>query len=476
MLASCKVGPNYSGPPALAPNHIARATFQRAGENSPGPVEARWWTALGDDELNRLVDLALAENPDLDAARARLRQSRASLRQARANELPTTGTTAAYLRTKNIGSLLGGGSSGAANTGSASTSSGASQQNASQQSALELYTVGFDASWEIDFFGGKARAAESAKAQAEAYEADLQDAYVTLTAEIAQAYVTLRDIQQRVALSQRNADIEERMLALTQKRRDAGTASDLDIERLNSQLQSTRADLVPLQAQIVEQLNRLAMLTGREPGALDNELVAVAAVPLPPATVNIGNPADLLRRRPDIRAAERRLAQQTATIGQHTAELFPKVQLLGDVGYVSSDLARLFTPNNFIYVVAPVLQWSPFDFGRTQAKIGAAKAVRDEALANYRKAVLGALQDAETALSRYGRQRENVAGLLRVQKSAERASELTQLRLRGGTASTLDELDAERQRVQAETGVAQAQAQLTQDFVALQKSLGLGWM
>jgi outer membrane protein TolC len=279
-------------------------------------------------------------------------------------------------------------------------------------------------------------------------------------------------VQHRVALSERSAAIEERQFQLMQARRAGGTASDLDLERLNSQLQSTRADIVPLKAQITEQLDRLAVLTGREPGALDTELATGDAVPLPPAVVNVGDPADLLRRRPDIRAAERHLAQQTATIGQNMAALFPKVELLGDVGYFGSSPSTLA----FNYVAAPILQWSPFDFGRTQAHIRAAKASRDEALANYRKAVLGALQDAETSLARYGRQRENVASLLRVQNSAEHVSALTEARVRGGTATTLDELDAERTRIQAENSVAQAQAQLTQDFVALQKSLGLGWM
>jgi outer membrane protein TolC len=191
--------------------------------------------------------------------------------------------------------------------------------------------------------------------------------------------------------------------------------------------------------------------------------------------VVVGDPAALLRRRPDVRAAERRLARQTAVIGQRTADLFPKVTLLGDIGFTSASLSQLLTSGSFTSVAAPILQWSPLDFGRNQARIGQARAARDEALANYRKAVLSALEDAESGLDRYGRQRAAVVSLARVKASADRVAALTDLKMRGGTASTLDILDAEQRRVQADNGLEEAQALLTQDYVALQKSLGLGW-
>ena len=469
-VSGCEVGPDYKGPPAAAPIHAAATSFVRAGAASAGAPSDQWWAALGDEELNRLIAAALQESPDLAAARARLRQARAGFRQAQANRLPSTGATALYLRTKTPSGLLGGGQSSQSDQSGQSSSA-----NSSGSNDLELSNAGFDATWEIDLFGANARAAEGARAQAEATAADLQDAQVSLTAEVAQSYIQLRNLQRRLALTQQNAANQERVVSIVEMRRQGGTASDLDLERFNGQLQSTRADLVPLSAEITAQLDKLAVLTGREPGALDDELKIVAAMPLPPQTVTVGDPAALLRRRPDIRAAERRLAQQTAVVGQRTADLFPKIQLLGDVGYVSTDVSRLFAPGNFTYVVAPVLQWTPFDFGRTRAKITAAEAARDEAEAKYRKTVLDALQDAEASLERYGRQREAVASLIAVQVSAEKTARLMTIRAGGGTATVIDQLDTERQRIQAETNVVQAEADLTQDFVALQKSLGIGW-
>lgn len=459
-LAGCVVGPNYAGPPAVAPHAASAAVFDRADLTTTAEApQARWWRALGDAELSRLIETALAASPDLEAAGARLRQSRAGLRQQRANRLPSTSVSALYLRTQGVTSVLTGGA-GQAGPGDA---------------ALNLYDVGFDATWELDLFGGQARAVEGAKAQAQAYEADFEGVQVSLAAEVAQAYVALRDNQQRLALSQQDVEIETRMLTLAQRRRAGGTASELDVVKFDDQLENGRADLAPLEAQISEQLDRLAVLTGTEPGALDAELSAKAAVPTPPATLMVGDPAALLRRRPDIRAAERRLAQQNALIGQRTADLFPKVTLLGDIGFGATDVSRLLNAGNFSYVGAPLLQWSPFDFGRNQAKIAQARAGRDEALANYRKTVLEALQDAETSLSRYARQRESVESLGRVAASADRAASLTTLKARGGTATTFDILDAERQRVDAQARYAAAKAQLTQDYLGLEKSLGLGW-
>jgi NodT family efflux transporter outer membrane factor (OMF) lipoprotein len=471
-LSGCVVGPDYKGAPQVLPEATA-GHFHRAEDAAPAPPPAHWWTTLGDAELDRLEAAAFATSPDLEVATARLRQSRAGLKKSRADLLPNTQASALYLHTKGLTSAFGSGAGAAAASSTGSGSAAASAE--SENSALEFYDVGFDATWELDLFGGQRRAIESAKAQAKAAQANLEDARVSLSAEVAQAYVSLRDLQQRSALARQNVDVETKILALTKLRRAGGSASDLDVERLNNQLQSTRADAVPLRAQIEEQLDRLAILTGRAPGALDTELSTESPVPPPPAVVAVGDPASLLRRRPDVRAAERQIAQKNALIGQRTADLFPKLEILGNLGFSSTQASSLFDSDSFSYLVAPVLQWRPFDFGRTRASINEAKGERAEALGQYRKTVLGALQDAEIALSRYGRQRESVASLAVVEASAQRAADLTALRVRGGTATTLDQLDAERQRLNAQSGLTQAKARMTQDFVALEKSLGLGW-
>jgi len=460
LLGGCVVGPNYSGPPKVAADAVSAPAFHRAGQASAEPPPSHWWTELGDPELDHLIEAAFAASPDVEIATARLRQSRATLKGDRANLFPTAGPNAVLLHTKGLTSAFTGQQGGGAG-GSDST--------------LNFYDANFDATWELDLFGGKRRAVQGDQARAEAARANLEDAEVSLAAEVAQDYVALRDLQTRLRLALSNVEVESRMLDLVRLQRAGGAASDLDVERLVTQLQATRAQDSPLEAQIADRLDRLAVLTGRAPGDLDAELNPPAPVPLPPEKVAVGDPAALLKRRPDVRAAERAIKQKTALIGQRTADLFPKVTLLGEVGYGSSQLSTLLSSNAFSYAAAPILQWSPFDFGRTRARIDEAKGERDEALGQYRKTVLGALRDAETALETYGRQRDELKSLDAVQASADRAARLTTLRAQGGTATILDELQAESSRVNAQSNASQARAQLTEDFISLQKSLGLGW-
>jgi NodT family efflux transporter outer membrane factor (OMF) lipoprotein len=455
LLAGCAVGPDYNGPPAVAPQAEKAAAFNRAAlvPTAATPPASRWWEALNDAELNRLVARALDASPSVKAAEARLRQSRAGLDQQKANELPTSSATAAYLHVQSpsLGALSGGSNS------------------------LNFYTVGLDASWELDIFGGTRRAIEAASAQADASQADLADLHVSLAAQVVQAYAGLRDQQQRLALSRQEAAMEETILNLTEQRRQHGAASDADVERLRVDLETTRGTVIPLQAQIDASLDELAVLTGQAPGALDQELSTPTPLPGVPATVSVGDPAALLRRRPDIRKAERNLAAANAKIGQQVANYFPKVQLLGDLGFGATEPGRLFNSNSFTPLAAPILQWNVLDFGRTAAKVDQAKGGRDEAEANYQAAVLGALQDAETSLSRYGHQRENLVSLARIKSSADHSLALTRQRYEAGAASQIALLDDTRSQLSAEQNLAAGQAQLLADYASLQKSLGLGW-
>ena len=447
----CKVGPNYHGAPAVAPDASRAAAFTRApnGVTSTAPAIAKWWEGLGDPELNKLVETALSQSPDIRAAQARLRASRAGLRQQQRNELPKSSGTAAYLKA-HLPSSVGIGSMG-------------------------LYNLGFDATWEIDLFGGTRRAIEAASAEAEATEADLADTHVQLSAEVAQAYVDLRDQQQRIALVRQSAELEEQILTLTQQRREQGVASELDVERIRTQVENTRASIIPLDAQITESLDQLAVLTGKQPGALDAELSAGSPLPHLPETVAVGDPATLLKHRPDIRGAEWRLVSANAQIGEREADWFPKLTLLGDLGFSSTSPGHLLRSDTFMWVGAPLLQWNALDFGRTRAKVDQAKAGYEEAEAKYESTVLGALRDANVALSRYGHQRDNVLSLRNVEESATHAAELTRQRYRAGTTSALDWLDAERTRFSAEQNRIAGDAELIKDYIALQKSLGLGW-
>ncbi|OZI21327.1 RND transporter [Bordetella genomosp. 9] len=470
-LAGCTVGPDYRGAPDAAPDALTQTAFVRAPRDAvkTGPAPSTWWLALNDPQLNALVEQALAHNPDVHAAQARLRASRAQLQQATANGMPTVSALGAAVRTRapDTSALTQGSQGGGGSDNGSGGSSG--------RGPVQFYTAGFDASWELDLFGGTRRAVEAASAEADAVQADLADTQVSLAAEVAQAYISLRDQQQRLALARDSADLQQRMLDLTEQRRARGTAADVDVQRLSTQVSTTRATLVPLEAQIDESLDRLAVLTGREPGALDQELTARAPLPALPDRVTVSDPAAMLRQRPDIRGAERRLASANAQIGEHVADLFPKVTLFGDISFSATTLGHLARKENFSWVGVPYLQWNILDFGRTQGAIHAAEASRDEAEARYAHTVLAALQDANTALSRYGHQREHLVRLRQVQDYAQRSADLTRQRYGAGVATLIDLLDTERTEFAAQQDVVAGQAELLQDYVSLQKSLGLGW-
>lgn len=465
-LSACTVGPDYHGAPVVAQDARNSATFVRTPASGMAATRApnQWWLAFNDPQLNDLIATAFAHSPDVHIAQARLRESRSQLQVQRANELPkVSGAVAAVrMREPDLSSLSSGSSSG----GSGSSTG---------RGPLQLYTAGFDATWEIDLFGGTRRAIEAASADAQAVDADLADTQVSLAAEVAQTYVELRDQQTRLELARRQAETEQKMLTLTQQRRERGTAADIDVERLSTQVENTRATLIPLDAQLTDSLDRLAVLTGREPGALDAQLAAARPLPVLPATVAIGDPSVMLQQRPDIRAAERRLASSNAQIGEHIADFFPKVTLLGDIGFSAGDPGHLVRKNNFSWIGAPYLQWNALDFGRTLGSVHAAEASRDEAEARYTKAVLGALQDANSSLSRYGHQREHVVALQKVEASATHSATLMRQRYSAGVATLIDLLDTQRTEFTAQQNVVAGQAELLKDFVSLQKSLGLGW-
>jgi len=464
LLGACTVGPNYAGPPRTLSAAPGAAGFKRGGESASAaaPGVAAWWTQLNDATLTDLETRALAANPNIAVAQARLRQARASLRLERANQAPNANASATYLHARVPGIDFG------------TTTGDAQAGGDGGASAVDVYNLGFDASWEVDLFGGRRRSVQAARAQAEAAEANVADAQVSLTAEVAQAYVNLRDRQRRIALAQQSARMQQQMLALTRQRFDRGAASALDVERLSGQVEATNGQIVPLQSELESYLNALATLIGEEPGALDAMLGTAAPVPLPPARVAVGDPAALLQRRPDIRAAERQLAQRTAQVGVADAARFPRLNILGLIGLGGTQLSDI-SPDKLVGVAAPMLQWNFLDFGRNRARINQAEGQRDEAEAQYRATVLAALQDAENALSRFGHRRETVASLMRSKASADRAATLMQQRFQAGTATLIDTLDAERSRVAADQNLSSGVAGLTGDFVALQKALGLGW-
>ena len=458
LLSACTVGPDYHGAPDVAPKTLAAGHLPHADSASAStPSVAQWWRTLGDAQLNQLVEQALQNSPDIATAQARVKQSRASLSGAQANAMPKVTGDAAMLKLRSPDTSALGGSNGGG------------------RGPLSLYLAGFDASWEADLFGGTRRAVEAAQAEADASQARLADAQVQLAAETVQAYTDLRDQQARLALVDASVGIENQALDLTQQRRERGVASQLQLEQVLTQAQNTQAQRLPLQAAIVESLDQLGLLCGLEPGELDGQLATAQPLPAIPEAVPVADPAALLKARPDIRIAERQLASSNAQIGEKTADWFPKLSLMGDLSFSAGDPGHLARKDNGTWLILPRITWNALDFGRVAASVKGAEAGRDEALANYKSVVLSALRDADVALARYGHQRQNVLLLRSVESSAVRAADLTRQRYRAGTASTLDWLDAERTRYQAQESRISADAELLKDFASLHKALGLGW-
>lgn len=453
VLAGCTVGPDYDGPPQVAPGAAAAGTFARAEDPAltAAPALARWWEQLSDPVLNGLIDDALRENPTLAAARARIAQAQSRLRQQRVAQLPGLSGSASYLRLEVPGDEASGGT------------------------LIQAYNLGATASWEADLAGGARRGVEQAIATRGQREAELADAHVTLTAQVAQAYVALRDAQTRLDMARRGIALQEQALALTRARQTAGTASAREVDRRLADLETARADVGGITVQAVTLRDQLAVLTGREPGALDQLLAATGPVPLPPAAVAVGDPAALIARRPDVRAAERALAAATSGIGVAQAKRLPGLSFLGILGLGGPHPADVFEPSNLSMLLAPRLTIPLLDFGRAKAGVELARAQRDEALSAYRSKVLAALEDAEGNLARFGESRQRLASLLAAEQATRHATQLETQRYRAGTASLIDQIDAERRLLAASAAAVQAQARLTLDFVAVNRSLGLGW-
>lgn len=458
-LAACTVGPDYAGPPDAAPIAAKRANFVRAEDTTtPAEPQSNWWRAFGDPALDGLVETAMSANTEVATSIARLGAARTMLRGSVADQGPTGSAGGGYRRSLPSFAQFG-----------IASFPGLTLKD------FDLYQANFDASWEIDLFGGKRRAVEAASGETKAALADIADIRLSIAAETAEAYLALRGQQARLKLLTRSSDLDAEQIALTRTRIADGTASSLDLERILAQQQATLAEIPSVRAAVTVQLDRLAVLTAREPGALDGELEQPATLPMPPAKVAVGDPAGLLRRRPDIRAAEQRLAADTASIGVATADLFPKVTLTGSIGLDADSIAKFPTHQSMIYSVGPSISWAVLDYSRIHARIDQAGAERDAALSRYQGVVLGALRDAESALTRYSRQIETVAARQRAVDSAERAAALAALRYREGAASSLETLDADRQRLAADDQLNAAKVDLSTDYVALQKSLGLAW-
>jgi NodT family efflux transporter outer membrane factor (OMF) lipoprotein len=447
LTSACAVGPNYrtaTRPPAAGPFVSAPATLTTA--QAPA---ADWWRLYDDPLLDGLVDEALAHNRTVAAAAANLRQVRASLSESRAARLPSTVVTAAAERVRQPNPLTG------------------------QAAEGDVTSVGFQAAYEIDLFGRVGRSIEAARADTGAAEAAFEAAQVLVAAETARAYAQVCGDNVQIAVAQRTLGYFRQIADLTNRQLDAGRGTGLDVARAQAQVESARAAIPSLESDRDAALFRLSVLLGRPPVRFPAQVRACAAIPQVTQPIPVGDGATLLARRPDVRQAERRLAAATARIGVATADLFPSVSIGGSVNTIGGEGRKL--GDNYQFSVGPLISWTFPNILAARARVRQASAAAQGALAAFDQANLTALQETETALTAYAKELDRSAALRRARDESARAVSLSHLRQTEGLDSFLTVLDAERTLATLEAQLAQSQALVAADQVALFKALGGGW-
>ena len=448
LLGGCAaVGPDYQTPRSELPDAWSR-TAGNAGTRAEDLAD--WWKRLDDPTLDRLIEDALGANPDLLAARARLREARARRQLAGAEEMPSVTATGSASRAKSSGK-----------TGAGST--------------RDLYSAGFDASWEPDIFGATRRGIEAAQADLEASGASLEGVRVSLVAELALDYVNLRAYQTRLAIARANLESQSETLQIADWRRQAGLATSLDVEQARANLEQTRAQVPALETSLTQAKHAIAILLGQAPASLDQRLSAPAPLPRVADAIAIGIPADTLRRRPDVVAAERKLAAETARIGVATAALYPGFQLSGSIGLDALNPADLLTRSALGHSLAAAVVGTLFDGGRLRQRVEIQNAVQEQALVNYRSTVLTALKEVEDALAALANSGRRQEALGRAAEAAGNAASLARQRYASGLVDFQTVLDSERSQLSTQDSLASADADRVTALIQLYKALGGGW-
>jgi NodT family efflux transporter outer membrane factor (OMF) lipoprotein len=461
-LAACSaVGPDYQRPTLATPDAYPHADTLHARQTAaPAPALDQWWTGFDDPQLTRIVQRALDQNLDLAASLARVAQARAAAQEAGAALYPEGNVGGSVTRQRqSVESPLG-------KLGSAFPGYDRNRT---------VYNVGVGASWEIDLAGGLRRGAEAASAEAQAAEADHLGVRVTIAAEAADAYFRVRGAQRRIAIAEDQIRTNNRLLDLVRTRQQDGLAARREVAQAEALVAQARTTVPPLRIELQTQLNRLDVLMGAQPGTYANELAQWPATQIVPAISAAQGPADLLRRRPDVLAAERRVAASNARIGVATAEYYPKLSLSGLLGFESLSAGKLFTARAFQPTAAAGLRWRLFDFGRVDAEIQQARGANAEALAQYRLSMLRATEDVENAIVTLT-ELEQQSDELRVEVDAHRrARDASEDAYKGGAVSLYEVLDEDRQLLTARDQQARVVADNARAAVATFRALGGGW-
>lgn len=447
------MGPDYKVPSTLIPTRWTTSPaggLTIAGDKAAIDLVQKWWTTFKDPMLCDLIGRAKEGNHDLRQARARISEARAQRAMVAAGLFP----------------LLG-------NNGSASQSK--SSKEAGNGLASDFYSLGFDASWELDVFGGKRRSLESATASWQASEESYRDVLVSLLAEVALNYVEIRSNQKLLAITESTVTTRNETYQLTRWRRESGLTTQLDVDQARLSLEQAQAQVPSLRTSLEQAKHRLCVLLGQAPGALDAMINKPKPIPLPPAKVAIGIPADLLRRRPDVRTAERKLAAQTAEIGVAEAELYPSFALSGSIGLEALAFSHLWSAGAWASQTAAKSAWTVFNAGSLRQNIKVQNARQEEALSQYENTVLTALKDVEGALVAYSNEKTRRSALAEAVKSGQSAFELARDQYASGLVSFQTVVDIQQSLLSVQDQLTTSEATVTSDLIRLYKALGGGW-
>ncbi len=458
VFSGCMVGPDYKKPKDEMPPKWVETSPSVAVVQSADM--GHWWTLFNDQILNRLIGQGVSANKDLKLANARILEARGQRVIAASGLFPTVNTSGQYQRER--GSANAPGASGPIHGG---TFSG----------GADLYQGGFDASWELDVFGRVRRTVEAATADLSASEENYRDVLVTLLSEVSVNYLTLRGAQLRLDIANKNIEAQRQTVQLTQERFQAGLSSDLDVSQAQAQLANTEAQVPVIETTIKQSIYQLATLLGTTPEPLVDQLLKEAPIPGIPPEVPVGLPSDLLRRRPDIRRAERQLAAATARIGVATADLYPRFNLTGNIGQASMSLADIAKSSSSFWSFGPSFNWNIFNAGSTRANIEVQKARTEQALATYEKTILTAVQDVESSLIAYSKEQVRRDSLESAVRSNQRAYDISSELYSKGLVDFLRVLDSQRSLYQTQEQLALSSQQVSTNLVSLYKALGGGW-
>lgn len=459
-LAACAVTPDYHPPMPDIPARWSEAPesgVAAASENFP------WWTTFNDPVLNSLLERALRANLDLQLAEARIREARARRGITAAGRWPTVDARASIAQGRD--------SKNAPNPVLVQPGG----QVALPGQSENLFQAGFDATWELDLFGASRRSIEAAQADIETAVYDRDAVLLTLLAEVSRNYIELRGLQEQSRIARKSLVAQQDTLTLVRARYVGGIAADLDVARAEAQVQRTASQLPALDTSLTRAVHRLAVLLGQPPGALAGELESAWPMPIPSPPPVVGLPSDLLRQRPDIRSAERRLAAASARLGIAEADLYPKFSLLGSVGLANVAAADFFNGTSTLWSIGPSMTWPLFQGGRIVATIEVRDAQEQQALLAYRRAILNGIEDVENAIAAYRDGRAQRAALAKAVDSAQRALDFASALYTGGLTDFRDVLVAQRSLFQVRSELAQHDTAESLDLVALYKALGGGW-